>query len=159
MKRFLIWLGIVLALVGCESTREFGEGDVYVVNNVGSRINFPYHSLGGMSMDDIYVVVEWEGERIKIQPNMDEDGNSRGVGAVRITSEPLAGGVVVDFLFLYLYVGSELDRKVSDVSEEEAIIDGDITVELYTEKWEPNNDRMFVFAKVHKGKYDGIHLY
>ena len=158
MKRFLIWAGIGLLLLGCESTREFGEGDVYVVNNVGSRINFPYHSMG-TSMEDIYIVVEWEGERIRIKPNMDEDGNSTGVGAVRITSEPLAGGVVVDFLFLYIYVGSELDRRISDVSEEEALVDGDITIELYTEKWEPANDRMFVLAKVHKGKYDGIHLY
>ena len=158
MKRFLIWAGIVLVLLGCESTREFGEGDVYVVNNLGSRINFPYHSMG-MSMEDIYVVVEWEGERINIRPNMDEDGNCTGVGAFRLTSEPLAGGILVDFLFLYLYVGSELDRRISDVSEEEAVIDGDITIELYTEKWEPTNDRMFVLAKVHKGKYDGIHLY
>ena len=158
MGRSLIWVGILLVLLGCESTREFGEGDVYVVNNVGSRINFPYHALG-TPMDEIYLVVEWEGERIHINPNMDEDGNSTGLGAVRITSEPLAGGVLVDFLFLYLYVGSELDRMISDVSEDEAIIDGDITIELYTDEWNPGNDRMFVLAKVHKGRYDGIHLY
>jgi hypothetical protein len=158
MKRSLIWVGIVLVLLGCESTRELGEGDVYVVNNLGSRINFPYHSMG-TSMEEIYIVVEWEGERINIQPNMDEDGNCTGVGAFRITSEPLAGGVLVDFLFLYLYVGSELDRMLSDVLEEKVVVDGDITIELYTEKWEPANDRMYVLAKVHKGKYDGIHLY
>ena len=158
MKRFLICVGIGFLLLGCESTREYGEGDVYVVNNVGDRSNLPYHS-SGTSMKDLYLAVEWEGERIEIQPNMDEDKNSTGVGAVRITSEPLAGGVVVDFSFFYLYVGDEMQRKVSDVSEEEAIVDGDITIELYSEKWEPSSERIFVLTKLHRGKFDGIHFY
>jgi len=158
MKHFLIWAGIVLVLAGCESTREFAEGDVYVVNNVGSRINLPFHSTG-VGYEDIWINVVWEGERLKIHPNMNEDKTSTGVGAVRITSEPLPGGTVVDFLFIYLYVGSELDRMLSHVLEEEAVVDGDITIELYTERWEPSNDRMFVLAKLHKGKYDGVHLY
>ena len=158
MKRFLIWAGIVLLLVGCESTREYGEGDVYVVNNAGAMSNLPHHGAG-TPMEDLYVPVEWEGERIEIQPNMDEEKNSTGVGAVKITSEPLKGGVAVDLTYSFLYLGDEMQRKLSGVMEEEPLIDGDITIELYSEKWEPGSYGMIVLAQVHKGKYDGIHFY
>ena len=158
MKRFLIWAGIVLALPGCESTREYGEGDVYVVNNAGSMSNLPFHGAGA-NLEDLYLIVVWEGERIEIQPNMDDDKNSTGVGAVRITSEPLAGGLSVDFAYRFYYVGDEMQRKLSDVLEEEALIDGDITIELYSEKWLPTNNQIVILAEVHRGKFDGIHMY
>jgi hypothetical protein len=153
MKSFLIWVGIVLVLLG---SREYGEGDVYVLNNVGRASNLPH---GGGALEDLYVAVEWEGERIKIQPNMDEDKNSTGIGAVRITAEPLEGGVVVDFAYGFMYYGDEMQRKLSGVMEEEALVDGDITIELYTEYWIPGSYSVIVLAEVHKGKYDGIHFY
>ena len=158
MKRFLIWAGIVLLLLGCESTREYGEGDVYVVNNAGSMSNLPFHGAGA-NLEDLYLYVIWECEWKKIPPNMDDDKNSTGVGAVRITSEPLAGGLSVDFAYRFYYVGDEMQRKLSDVLEEEALIDGDITIELYSEKWLPTNNQIVILAEVHRGKFDGIHMY
>jgi len=158
MKRFLIWAGIVLVFLGCESTRECGEGNLYVVNNAGTMSCLPFHGAGA-NLEDLYLVVVWEGEWLKIQPNMDEEKNSTGVGAVRITSEPLSGGVAVDFAYRFYYVGDEMQRTLSDVLEEEALIDGDITIELYSEKWLPTNNQIVILAEVHRGKFDGIHMY
>ena len=158
MKRFLIWLGIGLVLLGCESMGGAGEGDVYAVNNVGSMGNLPFHGLGA-SLEDIYVIVVWEGERVKIHPNVDDDMNCTGFGAVKITSEPLAGDVVVDFVYGFFNGGNEEQRKLSDVLQEEVLVDGDITIELYSAKWDPTNHYVNVFAEVHRGKYDGIHMY
>jgi hypothetical protein len=92
MKKFLVWGGIVLVLLGCEGTRSYEEGNVYVVNNVGSRSNLPFHPTG-TNLADLYVIVIWEGEWIRIQPNMDDDKNSTGVGAVQITSGHLPGAM------------------------------------------------------------------
>jgi len=158
MKRLLIWVGIVLVLAGCESTREFAEGDVYVVNNVGAESNLPFHGAG-TDLKELYLVVVWEGERLHIPPNMDRDKNSRGVGAVQITSEPLPGGTAVDFSYRFYYVGDEMERKLSEVMEEEALVDGDITIELYSEHWAPTSNQIVVLAEVHRGKFDGIHFY
>jgi hypothetical protein len=158
MKRLLIWVGIGLVLLGCESTREFDEGDLYVVNNAGERSCLPFHGAGA-NLEDLYLYVIWEGEWIKVQPNMDEDKNSTGVGAVRITSEPLAGGLSVDFTYRFYYVGDEMQRTLSDVLEEEALVDGDITIELYSENWTPTSNQIVVLAEVHRGKFDGIHMY
>ena len=43
--------------------------------------------------------------------------------------------------------------------EEEAIVDGDITIELYSHSWMVTDSQIVVLAKVHKGKFDGIHMY
>ena len=158
MKRFLICVGIVLVFLGCEGTRTYDEGNLYVVNNAGSMSNLPFHGAGA-NLEDLYLIVVWEGEWLHIQPNMDDDKNSTGVGAVRITSEPLTAGLSVDFLYRFYYVGDEMQRTLSNVLEEEALVDGDITIELYSEKWLPTNNQIVILAQVHRGKFDGIHMY
>jgi hypothetical protein len=158
MKRFLIWAGIVLVLMGCEATKSFREGHVYVVNNVGGRGNLPFYGVG-VKFEDRYVIAEWEGERIKIHPNMHEDKSSTGVGAVRITSEPLAGGVVVDFVYCYCDGGNEERRKISHVLGERVIMDGDMTIELYSDHWDLVDHQIMVYPELHRGKFDGIHMY
>ena len=90
---------------------------------------------------------------------MDRDKNSTGVGAIPITSEPLDGGVSVDFAYRFYYVGDEMQRTLSDVLKEEAIVDGDITIELYSENWVPTSNQIVILAEVHRGKFDGIHMY
>ena len=147
----------MLVLLGCESTKRYGEGDVYVVNNSGLASCLRYYTVVG---GDLYhLIVEWEGERIKIKCNMDVNGNSTGVGAVRITSEPLEGGLSVDFAYCFLFVGDEKVWKFSDVLEEEALVDGDITIELYSERWDPSSWDIVVLGTAHRGKFDGIHIY
>ena len=158
MKRLLVWVGIGLVLLGCEGTRNYEEGNVHVVNNAGSLSNLPFHATG-RPLEELYLIVVWEGEWIRIQPNMDDDKNSTGVGAVQITSEPLAGGVCVDFAYRFYYVGDEMQRTLSDVLKEEALIDGDITIELFSENWAPTSNQVVIRAEVHRGKFDGIHMY
>ena len=152
--------GLMGLLIGCgeSTTGTFKEGRLYVVNNTG------YNSNVGTSefAVDRYIEVTWEGEVIFIPMNMDRDGNPTGAGAVLLTPEPLPGGTVIDFTYLFIF---EIARRTMELSEvlarigEKAVIDGDITIEIYSARWDPMASTIIAFARVIKGKYDGIHRY
>ena len=160
MRWTSVLVGLCLALLGCEGGKIYRPGHVYVVANVGWRSLLPYHYMESpLGVDDLYIKVIWEEKFFYIHPNMDRDGNPTGVGAVRITDKPLPGGTLVDLDYCFYYVG-EAQKRLSDmVPESDRTIDGDITVEIYSEDWKPWCDRIMALAKVHRGKFDGIHKY
>jgi len=161
MRWTSVLVGLCLALLGCgEGGKIYRPGHVYVVANVGWRSLIPYHYMESpLGVDDLYIKVIWEEKVFYIHPNMDKEGNPTGVGAVRITEEPLPGGTLVDLDYCFYYVG-EAQKRLSDmVPESDRTIDGDITVEIYSEDWKPWCDRIMAFAKVHRGRFDGIHKY
>jgi hypothetical protein len=158
IKIFLVWAvgGLIGIGSGCgkSTTGTFKPGRLYVVNNVG------YNSNVGIT--DRYIEVTWEEEIFFIPMNMDRDGNPTGAGAVLLTPEPLPGGTQIDFTYLFIF---EIARRTMQLSEvlavigEEAVIDGDITIEIYSARWDPMASTIIAFARVIKGKYDGIHRY
>ena len=160
MRWTSVLVGLCLALSGCGGGKIYRPGHVYVVANVGWRSLIPWHYMESpLGVDDLYIKVIWEEKIFYIHPNMDKDGNPTGVGAVRITDEPLRGGTLVDLDYCFYYVG-EAQKKLSDmVPESDRTIDGDITVEIYSEDWKPWCDRIMALAKVHRGRFDGIHKY
>ena len=161
MRWTSVLIGLCLALLGCEGGKIYRPGHVYVVVNVGWQSLLPVHDFyGPLGADDLYIKVIWEDKFFYIHPNMDRDGNPTGVGAVRITDEPLPGGTLVDLEYRFQYVGDEIGKKLSEmVGESDRTIDGDITVEIYSEHWEPKSGNVMAFAKVHRGRFDGIHKY
>ncbi|HID95008.1 MAG TPA: hypothetical protein EYP53_02980 [Candidatus Latescibacteria bacterium] len=149
----LIW-PITVVLSGCteHATRLYKEGRLYVVNNACP------HSRE----EPRWVTVEWEGESILVDPNMDEDGEPTGVGAVLITPASLPGGTEIDFVFNFRFVGEIRSRRLSEVlpSGQKAIIDGDITIDIYSLRWDPSRGLIIdCTARVISGKFDGIHPY
>ncbi|HID11134.1 MAG TPA: hypothetical protein EYP17_07515 [Candidatus Latescibacteria bacterium] len=138
-----------------------------MVNNTGWRMNLGNSPCGDLT--DRYILIDWEGMEVKVPPNMDCDGNPTGVGAVELTSEPLPGGTEVDFTYYFFYVGDRKPMKLSEVLArvgERAIVDGDITIELYAssadvvpfgEHWARVD--IVPIARIIKGKFDGIHIY
>lgn len=161
MKRkglLLCALGSLMSiLIGCGGTsvEPHKEGRLYVVNNVGWASNL-------VEGDDRYLNVEWEGEIWKIHPNMNQDGSPTMEGAVQLTPEPLPGGTPIDFIYYFHFVGDQKGLRLSEILKiigEEAIIDGDITIDLYSVKWEPTSNTIYPYARVVRGKFDGIHSY
>ena len=153
---------LTIALLDCgETTKAFRDGRLYVVNNTVWRTNLGNGACGDIS--DRYILIEWEGTEVKVPPNMDCDGNPTGVGAVELTSEPLPGGTEIDFTYYFFYVGNRESMKLSEVLGrigEKAIIDGDITIEIYSEYWGKWNQCDIVpYARVIKGKFNGVHIY
>lgn len=161
MRKVMALVLLSLVLLDCGGSKIYKPGHVYVVNNVGWQSLLPEHSfVGPLGVKDLYVKVIWEEKFFYINPNMDKEGNPTGVGAVRITDEPLPGGTVIDLEYRFFYVGDEVGKKLSDMVEEaERTVDGDITVEIYSETWDPDNGWIIALAKVHRGKFDGIHEY
>ncbi|RKY66023.1 MAG: hypothetical protein DRQ08_04140 [Candidatus Latescibacterota bacterium] len=161
MRWTSVLIGLCLALLDCEGGKIYRPGHVYVVANVGWQSLLPVHSFDGpLGVNDLYIKVIWEEKFFYIHPNMDREGNPTGVGAVRITDEPLPGGTLVDLEYRFQYVGDEIGKKLSEmVGESDRTIDGDITVEIYSEHWEPKSGNVMAFAKVHRGRFDGIHKY
>ena len=136
--RFLIGplIGLIGVLIGCGGSTigTYREGRLYVVNNVCGYSNL------GENYDRIFV--EWEGEEVPILRNMSDDGSWTQAGAVLLTSEPLPGGTPIDFTYYFQYVGDKQPMRLSEVLEElgeEAIIDGDITIDIYSAQWNPRN--------------------
>ena len=158
MKVFLIWTvsGLIGVLIGCggSTVGTYREGRLYVVNNAGWGSN-----LGEVNK---YIVVKWEGEMMEIPLNMNQDGSPTGVGAVQLTPDPLPGGTPIDFTYYFYYVGDRKPMQLSEVLKilgEEATIDGDITIEIYSATWNPGSNWVIAYARVVKGKFDGSHPY
>jgi len=163
-ERFLIGVlsGLIGILLGCgESTigTQERQGELYVVNNTTAGCNF-----GGEH--NAYIIVEWEGEEIRIPWNMKTDGTWSKVGAVKLTREPLPGGTEVDFTYYYNFIGTKTSMRLSEVfsslGEKQTVIDGSITIEIYSTSWQPYysvGNRITAFARVIKGQYNGTHLY
>jgi len=143
---------LMLAFFGCgeKPTRSYRDGRLWVVNNFSS-----WDPAGR------WLTVEWEGEVISVDNNMDYEGNPTGVGAVLITPEPLPGGTVVDFTFNFKFGNEVRTRRLSELlpSGQKAIIDGDITIEVYSLKWDPRLAYNDAAVRVVSGKFDGVHPY
>jgi hypothetical protein len=155
--------GLIGILGGCggSSTRTYDDGRLYVVNNLswGQHLG----PLSSSKVDERYILVEWEGE-VRIHPNMDQEGNPTGIGAVQLTPESLPGGTEIDFPFTYaIYWGKQSKNELSVLLEAlgfKAIIDGDITIEIYSQDWTPaSSSEMVCLAAVLRGKRDEIHVY
>ena len=158
MRIALVWVasGLIGIFLNCgvSTVITYRDGRLYVVNNTNLESN-----LGGFE----YILVEWEGEEIKIPRNMNPDGSWTHAGAVQLTPEPLPGGTGIDFTYHYFFVGASQPVRLSGVLKvlgEEAIIDGDITIDIYSRVWEPGHvTNIMAYAGVVKGEFDGPHSY
>jgi len=139
-------LGLLIFLSGCSGSMEtsFQDGKIYFVNNTRPWIP-------GAPAFIRFLWVVYDEARYEIPFNKDYDGNPTNVGAVELTSSPLAGGTVVELECLYTFGGSSAR---ADIMRTTVIIDGNVTVEAYLLGW--NYPLSAVGLRVIKGKWEDI---
>lgn len=146
-----------VALLGCgvdmgeiapkASQRVFRDGRIYALYNgrptAGSRIRT--------------LTIMYDGQGIVVPPNMNEQKEATLQGATLITPDPLPGGTPVDLQFAVAEAGEER-RMFSDYFGGPVVVDGDMTIEFYDEKWEASPFGILVL-KILSGKHDAPHVY
>lgn len=129
------------------SQRVYRDGRIYALYNgrptAGSRIRT--------------LTIMYEGQGVGVPPNMNEQKEATLQGASLITPDPLPGGTPVDLEFAVAEAGEER-RRFSDYFGGPVVIDGDITIEFYDEKWEASPFGILVLRML-SGKHDSPHVY